>query len=453
MRVQMKHNPILEGADTRDTFRIFAKRTKTALAILPLLLAIWGSVVTSGCVGGGKSGGVRNIAMNVTPNPLDFGTVTVGSSSSQTVTVSNVGVAEFTLTKISASGPEFTISGLSAPETLAPGQSINLTVVFTPTLAAQESGKILVAINTQGPQKVGSLKGMGSTSSLSVTPSVIGFGNVSVGGPITQPLRLTNGGSASVAIASASASGSGFSFSGLTTPQTLTPGESVNFTAEFNPKSAGAQTGTISIETAGTPVEVGLNGVGVSSAGQLVASATSLSFGSVIIGNTPSQQVTLTNTGNTSADISSVSLTGSGYILSGTTGNVVLAPNQSTNLIVEFAPKTAGNLPGTVTISSNATNSQLVIQLSGVGAQKGQQQSVALNWDRSASQVVGYFVYRSSQPSGPYAKLNPQANPETSYTDSSVVSGQTYFYVVTSVNSENIESAYSGQASVTVPGS
>jgi fibronectin type 3 domain-containing protein len=132
---------------------------------------------------------------------------------------------------------------------------------------------------------------------------------------------------------------------------------------------------------------------------------------------------------------------------------VVLAPNQSTNLTVEFAPKTAGNLPGTVTISSNATNSQLVIQLSGVGAQKDQQQSVALNWDRSASQVVGYFVYRSSQPSGPYAKLNPQASPENSYTDSSIVSGQTYFYVVTSVNSENIESAYSGQASVTVPGS
>jgi Abnormal spindle-like microcephaly-assoc'd, ASPM-SPD-2-Hydin len=398
-------------------------------------------------------GGVRNIAMDVTPSPLDFGTVTVGSSSSQTVTVSNIGVAEFTLTKISASGPEFTISGLSAPETLAPGQSINLTVVFKPTSAAQESGKILAAINTQGPQKVGSLKGMGSTSSLSITPSVISFGNVSVGGPITQPLRLTNGGSASVAIASATASGSGFSFSGLTTPQTLTPGESVNFTAEFNPKSAGAQTGTISIETAGPSVDVGLNGVGVSSAAQLVASATSLSFGSVPIGNTPSQQVTLTNTGNTSADISSVSLIGSSYILSETMGKVVLAPNQSTNLIVEFAPKTAGNLPGTVTISSNATNSQLVIQLSGVGAQKGQQQSVALNWDRSASQVVGYFVYRSSEPSGPYAKLNPQASPENSYTDSSIVSGQTYFYVVTSVNSENIESAYSGQASVTVPGS
>jgi hypothetical protein len=264
---------------------------------------------------------------------------------------------------------------------------------------------------------------------------------------------LTNSGSASVAIASAIASGSGFSFSGLTTPQTLTPGESVNFTAEFNPKSAGAQTGTISIETAGASVDVGLNGVGVSSAGQLVASATSLSFGSVIIGSTPSQQVTLTNTGNTSADISSVSLIGSSYILSDTMGKAVLAPNQSANLIVEFAPKTAGNLPGTVTISSNATNSQLVIQLSGVGAQKGQQQSVALNWDRSVSQVVGYFVYRSSQPSGPYAKLNPQASPENSYTDSSIVSGQTYFYVVTSVNSENIESAYSGQASVTVPGS
>jgi hypothetical protein len=200
-------------------------------------------------------------------------------------------------------------------------------------------------------------------------------------------------------------------------------------------------------------VDVSLNGVGVSSAAQLVASSTSLSFGNVIIGDTPSQQVTLKNAGNASAEISNVSLSGSGYTLGGLTSKVVLAPDQSATLTVEFDPKAAGNLPGKVTISSNAANSLLVIQLSGAGAQEGQQHSVALNWDESTSQVMGYFVYRSSKLSGPYAKLNPEASPETSYTDSSVLSGQTYFYVVTSVNSENIESAYSKQVSVTVPSS
>lgn len=447
----MKHHPILEGAYARDFSHLAAKRTTTAVRIFPVVLVLFGLAVMSGCVGLGKPGVIPSIAMEVTPNPLNFGTVRVGSSSAESVTVSNSGTAKFTLSKVSASGSGFTISGLSAPETLLPGQSIKLTVVFKPTSAAQESANLLVAINTQGPQTAGGLKGTGSTSLLSVTPSVVGFGNVSVGNPVTQSLRLTNGDSASVEVKSVSATGSGFSISGLTTPQTLTPGESVNFTAEFNPKAAGSESGTISIATGSNPVSVGLNGMGVSSAAQLVASTTSLSFGNVIIGESPSQEVTLKNTGNASAHISSVSLTGSGYTVGGVTSELVLAPEQSAILTVEFGPKTAGSLPGKVTISSNAAGAPLIIQLSGVGAQKGQQQSVALNWDKSAAQVVGYFVYRSSKPSGPYAKLNSQANPDTSYTDSSVVSGQIYFYLVTAVNSENIESSFSNEISVTIP--
>jgi hypothetical protein len=450
----MKCHPILEGAYARDFSHLVAQRTTTAVRNFSVLLVMLGLVVMSGCVGlAGKSGIIPNIVMDVTPNPVDFGTVIVGSNSTQTITVRNSGEAKFTLTKVSASGPGFTISGPPVPETLAPGQRINLTVVFKPTSAAEESADLLVAINSQGSQTAGSLKGTGSTSSLSVSPSVVDFGNVSVGSPVNQQLRLTNGGSVSVAIKSVSATGIGFSISGLTTPQTLTPNESVNFTAEFNPKATGTGAGSISIVTAGAPVNVSLAGVGVSSVAQLVASGTSLSFGSVVIGDTPSQQVTLKNTGNASADISNVSLTGGSYTLSGVTSGLVLAPDQSAVLTVNFDPKTTGNLPGQVTISSNDTNSPLVIQLSGTGAQKAQQHSVTLNWDKSAGYVTGYFVYRSSKPSGPYAKLNAQATPEASYTDNSVVGGQTYYYVVTSVNSENIESAYSEQLSVTVPSS
>jgi hypothetical protein len=446
----MKHNSILGGTDARDLFRLAPKHTTI---VFPVLLLIFGIVVTSGCVGfTGKTGLIPSIALEVTPNPVDFGSVMVGSSASQTLTVTNSGQGKFTLKTVSASGPGFTISGLSAPQTLASGQSASLAVVFKPAVAGQENGNISVSIGSQGPQLVGSLKGAGSTTVLTVTPSVVSFGNVNVGSPVSQSLRLSNSSSASVAIKSVGATGPGFGISGLTTPQTLTPNESVNFTAEFNPKAAGAETGTISIETAGTPLTVGLNGAGVSAA-QLVASAASLSFGSVTIGDTPSQQVILKNTGNASADISSVSLTGNSYTLSGVTSNLVLSPDQSANLMVKFSPKTTGSLPGKVTISSNAAGSPLVIQFSGTGADTSQQHSVALNWDQGTSQVVGYFIYRASKPSGPYTKLNSQASSETSYTDSSVASGQTYYYVVTSVNSENIESAYSGQVSVTVPSS
>ena len=91
------------------------------------------------------------------------------------------------------------------------------------------------------------------------------------------------------------------------------------------------------------------------------------------------------------------------------------------------------------------------VALSGIGTSSPTSHSVALNWDRSTSTVLGYFVYRSSKPSGPYAKMNSSADSSTSYSDTTVADGQVYYYVVTAVDSSNIESSYSNQVSVTIP--
>jgi fibronectin type 3 domain-containing protein len=48
-------------------------------------------------------------------------------------------------------------------------------------------------------------------------------------------------------------------------------------------------------------------------------------------------------------------------------------------------------------------------------------------------------------------KLNTLPLAATTYTDLTVQSGKTYYYVVTSVNSNNVESSFSGQVSATVP--
>jgi fibronectin type 3 domain-containing protein len=52
---------------------------------------------------------------------------------------------------------------------------------------------------------------------------------------------------------------------------------------------------------------------------------------------------------------------------------------------------------------------------------------------------------------GPYTKLNSTLVAVTTYADTAVQSGQTYFYVVTSVDSSGVESADSGEASAIVP--
>jgi fibronectin type 3 domain-containing protein len=60
-------------------------------------------------------------------------------------------------------------------------------------------------------------------------------------------------------------------------------------------------------------------------------------------------------------------------------------------------------------------------------------------------------VYRSQVSGGPYSKLDSALITSSSYTDSTVQAGQTYYFVVTSVTSAGVESADSTQVSATVP--
>jgi fibronectin type 3 domain-containing protein len=65
--------------------------------------------------------------------------------------------------------------------------------------------------------------------------------------------------------------------------------------------------------------------------------------------------------------------------------------------------------------------------------------------------VVGYNTYSSAQSGGPYTKLTSGPVAATSYTDSAVQAGQTYYFVITSVDSSNEESPYSAEVSALVP--
>lgn len=76
---------------------------------------------------------------------------------------------------------------------------------------------------------------------------------------------------------------------------------------------------------------------------------------------------------------------------------------------------------------------------------------VTLAWDPSATVVHGYHVYRSDKTGGPYEKLTSAPVTKTTYTDSTVRSGRTYYYVVTSVGFDGKESGYSNEIVVKAP--
>jgi Abnormal spindle-like microcephaly-assoc'd, ASPM-SPD-2-Hydin len=183
----------------------------------------------------------------------------------------------------------------------------------------------------------------------------------------------------------------------------------------------------------------------------LVPSSTNVAFGNVLVGESTSQLVTLTNMGKVNISIARVSATGKEFSVSGGS-NVTLAPNQAVTISVAFNPAAAGKAYGILSVSSDALSGSLVrVGLSGRGEAASGRHVVALSWQASASPTIGYFIYRSSTEDTSLFKLNASLDSSTSFTDSTVVSGKTYRYVVTSVNSSNVESAASNEITVTIP--
>jgi hypothetical protein len=188
------------------------------------------------------------------------------------------------------------------------------------------------------------------------------------------------------------------------------------------------------------------------STSSLTTSATHLSFGNVDLGQNSAQTVTITNTGTSSVTIANVSISGAGYAASGVPAGEILAPGKTVTLDVTFTPSAAGTLAGSVTLMSNATNSPATVSLNGAGVQaSATAHSVTLTWTETTTSVLGYNVYRSTDAGAVYAKVNSSLITTTRYHDPSVRSGQTYFYAATTVDSSDVESAFSQPVSVTVP--
>ena len=182
---------------------------------------------------------------------------------------------------------------------------------------------------------------------------------------------------------------------------------------------------------------------------KLSVSVSNLNFGSVAVGASTSQLVSFTNVGNGNVTIYSASAAGSGFSASGG-ANVTLAPNDAVTVSVNFVPPGAGSMTGSLSVSSNAMNSPMLVSLSGSGSAPVPH-SVSLSWLPSPSAVMGYFVYRGIVSGGPYLKLNSLVDASAAFVDSTVLGGQTYFYVVTSVDTSNMESSFSNEVAVSIP--
>ncbi len=229
-----------------------------------------------------------------------------------------------------------------------------------------------------------------ATAQLTVNPSSISFGSILVGSSATQLLILGNSGGSNLTVSQAAMTGSGFSLSGL--PLTLAAGQSLSFSVTFAPKSSGSVSGSLSLASStailhgtngkhngsNTTTTVLLSGAGTSlspastTPGQLVANPSSLSFGSVQVTNTKTLSEAVTNTGGSSVTLSQATVAGTGFSISGLNLPLTLAVGQSVTFTATFAPLSGGSASGSISISSNASNSTMTIPLAGSGTAQGQ---------------------------------------------------------------------------------
>jgi len=321
-------------------------------------------------------------ALTLSSTAVNFGSVTVGSHASKSVTLTSSGTAAVVLQSVAANGDGFSAGQLQLPLTLAPGQQVALPLTFAPSSAGAQQGQITLTDNATGSPSTISLAGTGveatPVASLS-SPTSVEFGNVTVGSQGSKTITLVSNGTTAVTVSSISVAGARFSASPVVLPQVLQPNQQMSLKLTFNPTAEGDANGTVKVTSnsttsATTVVKIHGKGVGAS-VPSLSASASSLSFGQVPLGSPATKTVTVTSTGTAPATISAGSVTGTGYTatyagvpIQNLSAPITLQPGQVVTFSVAFDPKTAATASGQLSLSTD-TGSPVNVSLTGKGVQ------------------------------------------------------------------------------------
>lgn len=314
----------------------------------------------------GRASYVPIPAGNTAPSSLTFASQLVGTASSaQPVTLTNTGTASLNISSISASG-DFAQSN-SCPASLAAGANCTINVTFTPTASGARLGTLSISDDAVAgsPQTV-ALAGTGYTLGAAFNPTSRSFASQRIGTTSSaQTVTLTSTGTGTLSM-------SGFAVSGdfaqtNKCPASLTGGASCTVSIVFAPTARGTRSGTLSLNSnaPGTQPSVSLSGTGVAPVASL--SPASLTFAAQTVSTTSSSQnVTLSNTGDATLDISSVTASGD-FAETNNCGTTLSAGNHCT-VSVKFTPTAPGARTGTLTVTNDAVNgSSQSTSLTGAG--------------------------------------------------------------------------------------
>jgi ELWxxDGT repeat protein len=205
---------------------------------------------------------------------------------------------------------------------------------------------------------------------------VLDFGDVPMGSSFSYELTISSTGGAPLVLLNEDFSEL-FAFSATLGSNEIAGGDSTLLTISFNPVDVGQVEESLvllSLSINDKVFPITLAGNAIEAFGELEVSLnnvslnnnSSLDFGTVIVGNDSTQTITLRNAGNGALDISGVILFGTGFTTNFLPGS--LAPGDTLEVSVTYAPTSQGMNTGTLTFNSNDTGEPaFTLNLSGAG--------------------------------------------------------------------------------------
>jgi sugar lactone lactonase YvrE len=293
---------------------------------------------------------------------LSFEQQSVGTfSQPQVITLTGVGAT--TITSFTVTGPF--IESDNCPSSLASGGHCQVEVVFDPTAPGTQTGTLSIVTNSYFNNTLTiDLSGQGAY--LLYTPTSINFGGVTIGKPsAVQKITYTNKSTTAVTFTSVTTNNTEFAVSSNTCTGSLAAGKSCIISLTFTPTTVGLQSTTLSVVDSDvtSPQLIPLRGTGDGTS----LSASSLAFGSVVIGSTSSMSVTISNVGTKTLTNISESITGTNMadFTKTTTCGTTLAVGANCMVTVTFKPSISGAESATLTFKDN--EGSFLVTLSGTG--------------------------------------------------------------------------------------
>ena len=285
---------------------------------------------------------------------INFGEQGVGVQSQPIVeTVTNNQTVALNITGISIGSSSYSQTNTCQQAVPANGGTCTISVYFTPQTTGTITGTLTITDNASNSPQTASLTGIGATSSLTVSPGTLAFGNQVLGAAsAAQNITVSNTGFVNVTVNSVAASG-GYAETDNCTGQTLTPGQTCTISVTFSPTVTGSMNGAITVnDTAvGAPHVVSLTGSGLLP----VSMSANLTFAATNVGSTAqSQNMTVTNNQSTTLNFTAAISGDFSAVGTGSTPcNGTLAAGSKCTYAVSFTPTMNGIIKGDLTITPN----------------------------------------------------------------------------------------------------